>query len=274
MLRSSKREPLLVSLHFSLSSVPSPRSWLLPTSSPNRAPGTMSCVVPRLMPWPAPQPSWESYKSASCGLVSLSCTLIPSLTPLITPLLTLDSMLLFVVYFPHHVAVDLDEPRSQDLPDPRSRTLVWLATLITVIVVSTVTAVILTTYPGLSYSWANLLGVTSSILSTIQYFPQIWTTWRLKKVYSLSIAMMCIQVPGAFVFASSLGARVGWSGWSTWVVYVITGFLQGVLLIMALYYRTEEVNSTGESQPNERDPLLPANPHTANSTNDATSPRN
>lgn len=51
--------------------------------------------------------------------------------------------------------------------------------------------------------------------------------------------MMCIQTPGAFVWAGSLAARLGPEGWSAWGVYMITGCLQGCLLVMGVYYESE-----------------------------------
>jgi hypothetical protein len=85
-------------------------------------------------------------------------------------------------------------------------------------------------------AWANVLGVFAAILSSIQYFPQIYTTFRLRRVGSLSIPMMCIQTPGSLVWASSLAARLGMEGWSSWGVYVVTALLQGTLLAMGVYF--------------------------------------
>lgn len=73
-------------------------------------------------------------------------------------------------------------------------------------------------------------------LAAIQYLPQIWTTFTLKHVGSLSIPMMLIQTPGGFLFAGSLASRLGVEGWSTWGVYLVTGTLQGCLLGMGIYY--------------------------------------
>lgn len=84
--------------------------------------------------------------------------------------------------------------------------------------------------------WANFLGILSTILASIQYFPQIYTTYKLKRVGSLSIPMMCIQTPGSFVWSASLAARLGPSGWSAWGVYLVTGTLQGTLLVMGSYF--------------------------------------
>ncbi|KIY01881.1 uncharacterized protein Z520_02019 [Fonsecaea multimorphosa CBS 102226] len=85
-------------------------------------------------------------------------------------------------------------------------------------------------------SWANFLGILSTVLASIQYFPQIYTTYTLKRVGSLSIPMMCIQTPGSFVFAGSLALRLGPEGWSAWGVYLVTGCLQGTLLVMGIYF--------------------------------------
>lgn len=85
-------------------------------------------------------------------------------------------------------------------------------------------------------TWANFLGILAAVLASIQYFPQIYTTLRLRCVGSLSIPMMCIQTPGSLVWAASLAAREGIKGWSIWGVLVVTACLQGTLLTMAIYF--------------------------------------
>jgi hypothetical protein len=118
--------------------------------------------------------------------------------------------------------------------------------------------------------WANFLGVLSTILASIQYFPQIWTTYQLKRVGSLSIPMMCIQTPGSFLWSASLASRLGPAGWSAWGVYLVTGTLQGTLLVMGSYFEynhakkereelevgTAQGNGTVQSEHDETTPLL------------------
>jgi len=94
--------------------------------------------------------------------------------------------------------------------------------------------------------WAYFLGVLAAVLSIIQYLPQIWTTWKLGHVGSLSIPMMLIQTPGSFVWAGSLAERLGIDGWSTWGVFLMTGCLQGSLLVMGIYYELRRRNSSIE----------------------------
>lgn len=87
----------------------------------------------------------------------------------------------------------------------------------------------------------------ATALAAIQYVPQIWMTYHLKHVGSLSIPMMCIQTPGGFLFAASLAARLGWAGWSTWVIYLITASMQGSVLAMGIYYELAARRQAGRS---------------------------
>jgi hypothetical protein len=100
-------------------------------------------------------------------------------------------------------------------------------------------------HPHLLGGWANILGISATILAAIQYLPQIWMTYSLAHVGSLSIPMMLIQTPGSFVWAGSLAARLGTEGWSTWGIFLVTGCLQGCLLVMGIYF---ELKARREAQ--------------------------
>lgn len=54
--------------------------------------------------------------------------------------------------------------------------------------------------------WAAFLGGSATILAAGQYLPQIVHTARTKLVGSLSIPMMCLQVPGSAIFVYSVSA--------------------------------------------------------------------
>ena len=116
------------------------------------------------------------------------------------------------------------------------------------LVVIILTCVFYLALPKQLNNWANFLGVMAAILAAIQYVPQIWTTYHLKHVGSLSIPMMCIQTPGGYLFAASLYARLGMAGWSTWVIYLLTATMQGAVLVMGIYY--ELTNRSRESHIN------------------------
>jgi len=157
-------------------------------------------------------------------------------------------LLLFLIFF----------PRGDTLPDNdvekqytwRTAVAVAFLCLLHGLVVIIVSAALLISRPHHLGTWANILGVMATILAAIQYLPQIWMTWHLRHVGSLSIPMMLIQTPGSFVWAGSLAARLGVEGWSTWGVFLVTGCLQGCLLFMGIYFEVQarkgKQNTEGE----------------------------
>lgn len=150
-----------------------------------------------------------------------------------------NSLFLFLLFYPH--ATPPTAPKHPS-PQPSYRTalLVTITCILHFLAIFTASLLIATLAPARLQVWANALGVLATVLASIQYLPQLYTTFRLKKVGSLSIPMMCIQTPGSFVWAGSLAARVGTEGWSAWGVYVVTGCLQGVLLGMGVYFEVGE----------------------------------
>ncbi|SNX81335.1 uncharacterized protein MEPE_00040 [Melanopsichium pennsylvanicum] len=84
--------------------------------------------------------------------------------------------------------------------------------------------------------WAAFLGSSATVLAAGQYLPQIVYTTRSKLVGSLSIPMMCLQVPGSAIFVYSLALQPG-TDWSSLAAYVLTGALQLVLLVLCVAWR-------------------------------------
>ncbi len=119
------------------------------------------------------------------------------------------------------------------------------------LVIIVISAVLINSQPDRLGPWANTLGIMATILASIQYFPQIYETWSLGHVASLSIPMMCLQTPGSFLWSASLFARLGIEGWSTWGVYLVTGTLQGCLLVMGITFeirdRKQKQTTEGEN---------------------------
>ena len=170
------------------------------------------------------------------------------------------SFVLFLVFFRYGSVDDAEtetETEQADDGHPRWQTALLVASLtllhgLAVIVVTGVLSAVAKEHLAL---WANILGVMAALLAAVQYIPQIWTTYHLKHVGSLSIPMMCIQTPGGFVFAASLFARLGWGGWSSWGIFLMTATMQGFLLYLAIYY---EIQARGASSgiPKSPSPLL------------------
>ncbi|KAJ5155457.1 hypothetical protein N7492_008260 [Penicillium capsulatum] len=157
-------------------------------------------------------------------------------------------LLLFVIYFPRATSpTDPVVPVSSTANTPTYRTALSVTAIC--ILHAVVTLIISVAFavrnPAALPTWANFLGILAAILASIQYFPQIYTTLRLRCIGSLSIPMMCIQTPGSLVWAASLAAREGIKGWSIWGVLVVTACLQGTLLVMAIYFEYFGPNSKG-----------------------------
>lgn len=144
----------------------------------------------------------------------------------------------------------MGEDSAKTLPKPRDRWLVLSASLIATAGAALGSAFFLLAKPEYLLTWANMLGIVASALACIQYLPQIYTTYRLGRILSLSIVTMLVQVPGAFVFSFSLYLRVGVEGWSTWLVYCVTGVLQGWLLVLAI--RFHKTNKQAQEAEEER----------------------
>ena len=152
--------------------------------------------------------------------------------------------MLFLTFFPTEPDADLSASTAsltQIKAPPKRRDAVTVGSLIllSLFVIGLASIAAVATDTGThsrTQTWADFLGTVAGTLAAVQYVPQIYFTWKLKSVKSLSIITMLIQVPGAFLFAFSLWLRHGWPGWSTWLVYIVTGILQAVLLFLAITY--------------------------------------
>jgi hypothetical protein len=148
-------------------------------------------------------------------------------------------LLLFLLFFP--TATPLSPPtKPTKQPSLRTAFIVFVTCIVHLIVVFTISVIIIYRVPSHLTAWAHTLGVLGTCLAAIQFLPQIYTTWMLQAVESLSIPMMCIQTPGSFVWVGSLAARFGWEGWSTWGIYLVTGVLQGCLLVMGITFEVRK----------------------------------
>ena len=157
-------------------------------------------------------------------------------------------LFLFLLFFPRTPS----EAQSKDEPTYHLAITVFLVSIVHLVITFLSSVVIIYLYRSHLSSWAHFLGVFGTCLAAVQFLPQIWTTWKLQKVGSLSIPMMCIQTPGSFVWVGSLAARIGWEGWSTWGIYLVTGVLQGCLLVMGITFelRTRRKGMAGEGGAN------------------------
>lgn len=72
-----------------------------------------------------------------------------------------------------------------------------------VIVIAVLMLIALVTENGLKgvvgRQYAVALGAISLFLSLLQFIPQIFQTWRLKRIGALSTPTMCMQIPGIYL---------------------------------------------------------------------------
>ncbi|KAL2760196.1 hypothetical protein ACRALDRAFT_1059926 [Sodiomyces alcalophilus JCM 7366] len=173
-------------------------------------------------------------------------------------------LILFLVFFRYDDASVPEEQLAGTPPRARTAVTVGLVCLFHGLLVIIVTSVFAFGFRGHLTGWANFLGVMAAALAAVQYIPQIWTTYHLAHVGSLSIPMMCMQTPGGFAFAFNLYRRLGGEGWSTWGIYLLTASMQGVLLFMAIYYECKNragQDDAEESEEYPEEPRLPSRPN-------------
>ncbi|RVD85105.1 uncharacterized protein DFL_003436 [Arthrobotrys flagrans] len=99
-----------------------------------------------------------------------------------------------------------------------------------------VSAIILHRFPSYAQNWADFLGVLVAALACTQWLPQVFTTWHLGHLGSLSVAMLALSTPSTWIFGFSLISRVGSAGWSAWIVYVLVGTMQIILIGTAIFF--------------------------------------
>ncbi|KAL4820851.1 hypothetical protein BDW67DRAFT_73140 [Aspergillus spinulosporus] len=181
----------------------------------------------------------QTLQDVSCckDVSGLSCFAgLLGILQVATQLLSFFAILtLFVVFFPKTPLSPISVPRKEE-PTYRTALVVAFICIVHAVVMLIVTLAVGFQKPSALQSWSNFCGITAAILASIQYFPQIYTTLRLRCVGSLSIPMMCIQTPGALVWAGSLAARLGSKGWSTWGILIVTACLQGTLLVLCVFF--------------------------------------
>jgi uncharacterized protein with PQ loop repeat len=160
------------------------------------------------------------------------------------------SLLLFLVFFPRGETLPETEDEDESQKPYTWRTAVTIGILCVLygLAIIITSATLLFARPQSLRTWANILGVAATVLAAIQYIPQIWMTWHLRHIGSLSIPMMLIQTPGSFIWSASLAARLGIEGWSTWGILLVTGCLQGFLLGMGIYFEIIARSESDSSQ--------------------------
>jgi len=107
-----------------------------------------------------------------------------------------------------------------------------------------------------------------SIFFLSHYLPQIYRTYRLQAVGSMSLITLGMMCPGTFVWSiflaiqgeTSRNKRAGDP--SVWLPYLVVGFMQLILLIMGTYYdrkirkKYQILNLSGENSSDSEETIL------------------
>ena len=88
----------------------------------------------------------------------------------------------------------------------------------------------------MTIKFARALGYFSVVAVSLQYLPQIYTIYRLKKNGSLSLITLILLMIGN-IFCVGYFIYQGVSDYTTWLSFAVCGFLLLVLVIEILYYR-------------------------------------
>lgn len=101
--------------------------------------------------------------------------------------------------------------------------------------------------------WSGVLELTILVMFLAHYLPQIYETYRLKKVGSLSLVTLGMMCPGTFFWTAYLALQPNLvnngeddahqvetglmkSQVMVWLPYLIVGIMQFVLLVIGIYY--------------------------------------
>ena len=83
--------------------------------------------------------------------------------------------------------------------------------------------------------YAEILGISSAVLTCLIYIPQIYTLIKHKNNGNLSILMYILQTPGnaviIFFQAFIYDAKI-----STWITYLVSLVQQTIILILMIYF--------------------------------------
>jgi len=86
----------------------------------------------------------------------------------------------------------------------------------------------------------TFFGVVGAATVAAVWIPQIYITWKRKSVGSLSIIMLMLTAPGAYLTAVLLGYVYKNPVW-VWIPVSIAAVCQTVLLALCIYYSRDDI---------------------------------
>ncbi|KAF2077282.1 hypothetical protein CYY_001407 [Polysphondylium violaceum] len=154
---------------------------------------------------------------------------------------TFPLYILFLIFSPRDIA-SISKENPQDIASAQKEYKIskffFLGLLAFLLIIPMVMAITIA-HTGMcssaTYSLGYAMGILSTIITFVQWSPQIYKTIRAKSVGSFSIAMLCIQGPGTLIILYFL-IFVSKESISTWLSYLSALVQIIVLLVLLIYY--------------------------------------
>jgi len=149
-------------------------------------------------------------------------------------------LFLFIQYL--YYLSNYDLPSSLDPPYKLKQYLFALCEFGSVLVLSLVLSVVALVlhlarlvHTDTLLSYGRGVGILSAVIVFFHWTPQLVTTFRLSKAGSLSLPMLGIQCPGAFLVVG-FHLSTNKPDWSTWAPMLVAGTEQVILIVMLVYF--------------------------------------
>jgi len=180
----------------------------------------------------------------ACSVLGMSaCT--PSLLSLYQLfalwVFTFPLYILFLVFSPRDISL-ISKESPQDLPAAQKEyklSKFFFAGIIAFLIIIPSVMAITISHTGMcshaTFTLGYAMGILSTIITFVQWSPQIYKTIRAKSVGSFSIAMLCIQGPGTLIILYFL-IFVSKESVSTWLSYLSALVQIIILLVLLVYY--------------------------------------
>ncbi|GAM22534.1 hypothetical protein SAMD00019534_057090, partial [Acytostelium subglobosum LB1] len=157
---------------------------------------------------------------------------------------TFPLYILYIIFTPLDLKKIVKEKGDKEEDEYRRGKIFFGILLVFILIISVLTSIfmfLLGPCHQRAYIFAYSIGMVSTVITFIQWLPQIYKTFRDKTVGTFSIMMLIIQFPGNVLMTYFL-IFVSHESVSTWLSYVSTTLQVAILLVLLLYYHFKNKN--------------------------------
>jgi len=146
-------------------------------------------------------------------------------------------LVLYVIHFDHKWAEQEERESGRALGSEWRRTkLILIVFLIVHLFFAGLLCVLIFTLgldASVTHGYGVSLAIFASLLVSFHWLPQIYETYRLKTLGSLSFIMLALQSSGSVLTAFNLSSH---GGWDVWLPYVVAAAMMYVLVFQGIAY--------------------------------------